>query len=427
MPWTAKRDPELCSVSEPWAVVKLDDGSVAGCHGTQADAEKQVAALYAQEGGRPGEYGSQTDPPEEAGMSSNSNPANVTVNVTYPGFYTTSTATDVRGANPWIFRQDPSPPPADNAAPDEEAVEDAPEDVPEDDDAEVTGEGGPEDPSAESDPEGAEEDPDPEVVEEEEEAEEVELKDDPEAARSRVHHVPYAFRPVTRSVTNDCRGLPEQVLERLAAQHEDVGVVDRVGRGACELRFRPELRFNPDGTLFLHGYATVYDFPYDVAGGPPFGWSETIVRDACRVSVQQGADVRLLINHDGIPLARTKSGTLRLESDDLGLYNQAPSLDPRSPTVQSLLSALSRGDMDEMSFAFKVKEQEWNDDYTERHITEVMLFDVSVVTYPANPAAMSSTKREGAPTTYPGFLAQAELELLRTRGRARRREGSPGR
>jgi phage head maturation protease len=47
---------------------------------------------------------------------------------------------------------------------------------------------------------------------------------------------------------------------------------------------------------------------------------------------------------------------------------------------------MERGDLDEMSFAFQVIRQEWSPDYTQRDITEVKLFDVSVVTYPANPA-----------------------------------------
>jgi hypothetical protein len=247
--------------------------------------------------------------------------------------------------------------------------------------------------------------------------------------------VPVSPVPVTGVVRSDLRNLPPEVLERIAAQRHDVGVVDRVGRGLCELRFRPEFRMNEDGTAFLHGYATVYDFPYEVMGGPPFGWVETITLGACLRSVQNGADVRLLVNHDGIALARTKSGTLRLESDGTGLYSCAPSLDTRSPTVQSLISAMQRGDMDEMSFAFKAIEQVWNEDYTERQITEVKLYDVSVVTYPANPATVTAIRGEdevlgddpdalpqaaapepvGRVDAYPADTARSQLDFLRMR------------
>lgn len=186
--------------------------------------------------------------------------------------------------------------------------------------------------------------------------------------------------------------LPAPVLERLDRHSVDLQAQRlQVSQRGAALESRPirraELRSDDDGNLVLDGYATVYDYTYDVAGGPPWGWSETIVAGACTKSVQERDDVRLLLNHDGIPLARTKARTLTLESDDVGLSVEAP-LDPSSPLVQSIRSAMERGDLDEMSFAFRVLRQEWDEDYTERRILEVQLFDVSVVTYPANPATV---------------------------------------
>lgn len=46
MPWHIEQDRPGCS---GWAVVKDADSSVAGCHDTQADAQSQLAALYASE------------------------------------------------------------------------------------------------------------------------------------------------------------------------------------------------------------------------------------------------------------------------------------------------------------------------------------------------------------------------------------------
>jgi HK97 family phage prohead protease len=102
-------------------------------------------------------------------------------------------------------------------------------------------------------------------------------------------------------------------------------------------------------------------------------------------------DVRLLVNHEGLPLARTAAKTLTLASDAVGLRCDA-SLDRSSPLVASVLSAMERGDLDEMSFAFRVIRQEWDADYLERRITEVQLFDVSLVTYPANPATVAQVR-----------------------------------
>ena len=148
----------------------------------------------------------------------------------------------------------------------------------------------------------------------------------------------------------DLRNLPTPVLERLA-QLDDVDLrawqARQHGR-TLEARFHElELRANDDGTIALTGYAAVWEVGYDVAGGAPYGWVETIARTACDKSLQERDDVRLLVNHDGIPVARTRSNTLTLASDEIGLKVDAPSLDPTSPLVQTLRSAMDRGDLDE--------------------------------------------------------------------------------
>lgn len=192
------------------------------------------------------------------------------------------------------------------------------------------------------------------------------------------------------------KGLPGAVAKRL----DDLrGVCVRSRSEMVEVRLSADLevRMVGDNRAAVHGYATVYDFPYDVAGGPPFGFTETFARGATKRSIKNGADVRFLVNHGGIPLARTRSGTMTLASDDTGLLVDAPSLDLRSTASRDAVLAMERGDLDEMSVAFQVLDQEWNADYTERLIREVKLFDVSLVTYPANPAA-SAYLRESEPS-----------------------------
>ena len=48
MPWSVQKD-DRCPASRPWAVVKEADNSLEGCHVSKADAQKQQAALYAQD------------------------------------------------------------------------------------------------------------------------------------------------------------------------------------------------------------------------------------------------------------------------------------------------------------------------------------------------------------------------------------------
>jgi HK97 family phage prohead protease len=158
---------------------------------------------------------------------------------------------------------------------------------------------------------------------------------------------------------------------------------------------RVEARDAEDGGLTLAGYASITDAPYEVNDWLGT-YSETIARGAFGKSLREADDVRLLVNHDGVPLARTKSGTLTLRevakpeddpqaANQTGLWCEA-SLDSASPLAQTVRSAMNRGDLSEMSFAFQATRQEWDADYENRTVREVRLFDVSVVTYPANPA-----------------------------------------
>lgn len=161
---------------------------------------------------------------------------------------------------------------------------------------------------------------------------------------------------------------------------------------------RIEVRADAEAlTVDFSGYATAYGYDYDVAGGPEAGgWVEVVEPGAARRTLNGRPDVRLLINHEGLTLARTRSGTLLLEEHDAGLFGHAPALDLANPRVQELNSTMQRRDVDEMSFAFRVTRQEWNGDFTRRRILELALdvqgSDISVVTYPANPAAIAQMR-----------------------------------
>jgi HK97 family phage prohead protease len=127
----------------------------------------------------------------------------------------------------------------------------------------------------------------------------------------------------------------------------------------------------------VRGYAAVFDSPSE-----PLPWTEYVRRGAFKKTINDGADVRLLIDHTGVPLARTKSGTLSLREDDKGLFMEAR-LDPNNPDAVKMRSALMRGDVTQMSFAFETIKDAWNGNRSVRELKEVRLHDVSLVTYPA--------------------------------------------
>ncbi len=177
----------------------------------------------------------------------------------------------------------------------------------------------------------------------------------------------------------------------------------RESRSTVGISVRSTTDDEATGEIIIEGYASTTDDPYVVRDW--LGeYQEIIARGAFAKSLREQDDVRLLVNHEGIPLARTKSGTLTMrESTDpaadpqganqTGLWTSSR-LDASSPLAQQVKSAIERGDMTEMSFAFAATRQEWNEDYTERKVLEVRLYDVSVVTYPANPATSVSVASE---------------------------------
>ncbi len=159
----------------------------------------------------------------------------------------------------------------------------------------------------------------------------------------------------------------------------------------------PEMRTSKDGTkLTYFGHAFVTEFEYDVYGGAPYGWTEVIARGAAKRTLLNRADVNFLTNHAGLSMSRTKSGTMTLDEDPTGLRTVAE-MNPQRNDVNDLYHAVTDGDVDEMSFGFRVVADAWTDDNgepsdrmagTNRRILEVNLNhgDVSAVNYGANPA-----------------------------------------
>lgn len=145
-----------------------------------------------------------------------------------------------------------------------------------------------------------------------------------------------------------------------------------------------EWRADSEGVT-VEGYASTFDQPYDM------GWyTERVATGAFAKTLSEGPDVRFLVNHDGLPLARTArkdvDGTLELAEDSTGLHVRSV-LDASDPDVQKLIPKMKRGDLDQMSFGFRTIRDDWSPDYDTRTLRELSLDggDVSIVTYPANP------------------------------------------
>jgi len=156
-----------------------------------------------------------------------------------------------------------------------------------------------------------------------------------------------------------------------------------------------EVRAVSDGLVRVQGYAAVFDVATNI--GDMF--MEVIAPGAFRSALDRGDDVEFLINHGGLPIARSTAGNLRLTEDARGLYMEAD-LDPNDPDVARILPKMQRkGQLDQMSFAFQVPAggQTWSEpgggEIPVRTVTDTMLFDVSIVNrgaYPTTSIALRS-------------------------------------
>ncbi|MED0665673.1 HK97 family phage prohead protease [Bacillus badius] len=163
-----------------------------------------------------------------------------------------------------------------------------------------------------------------------------------------------------------------------------------------------------DSSLILSGRPIVYDQPTTIKA--PFGeYIEVIKRGA--LDNADLSDVRLLYNHDmnKIPLARTPK-TMTLELDPAGLNMRAEL--PNTEDGRSVHTAVGRGDLSGMSFAFKVpKDGSHFDAKTNtRSITKIeKVYECSVVAFPAYPQT-SVEARSAIESTWEALKAPERQE-----------------
>lgn len=145
----------------------------------------------------------------------------------------------------------------------------------------------------------------------------------------------------------------------------------------------------------IEGLAAVYEQKTRIADF--FGEFDEVIREGA-FDETDFTDVRLLVNHDfqGIALARSrrnnksdKPNTMKLSVDKEGVKIKADLDTENNEQARALYSAISRGDMDGMSFCFFVSEdnQKWteqDDGVVLREILKVdKVIEVSAVNFPA--------------------------------------------
>lgn len=182
------------------------------------------------------------------------------------------------------------------------------------------------------------------------------------------------------------------------------------------------LETRDDGKPVIVGYAAVYhraadpgtEFVLyeDLTDG--FKFVERIAPGAFDRAARDD-DVRALFNHDAdYVLGRRAAGTLRLSADEKGLrYEIDP---PDTTTARDLMESLRRGDISGSSFAFNIRAEkiEKSPKLWVRTLTDVELFDVGPVTYPAYKGTEAGVRSEDSPAVAAVLAerAQADADLI---------------
>ena len=163
----------------------------------------------------------------------------------------------------------------------------------------------------------------------------------------------------------------------------------------------------------VEGYATTFGDSYELYRDGNYIVMETVDRDAFKNTDM--SDVVFQIDHEGRVYARTRNESLKLEIDEHGLKTRTDL--GLTSSARTIYEDIDAGLYDRMSFAFTVKKdsytEEEKDDGTivlTRSILEVgKLYDVSAVSFPANPYTDISARSKDA---IDGEIKRFEAERL---------------
>lgn len=134
------------------------------------------------------------------------------------------------------------------------------------------------------------------------------------------------------------------------------------------------------GKKFLSGYFIRFNEETQLYRGQ----FETVAPEAIPDDIAD-QDIRALFDHDtGKVLGRTSAGTMTLRKDDKGLFGTVE-INDDDPEALSIYAKVKRGDVSQASFGFYIRDQkvEKRDDGWHNTLTDVDLFEVSVVAFPA--------------------------------------------
>ncbi len=165
-----------------------------------------------------------------------------------------------------------------------------------------------------------------------------------------------------------------------------------IGRQYRYIPASMQVRSEGDGPV-IACYFAVFNNPTELWPG----CIEQIAPGAFASSLNR--DVRALIDHETrLVLGRTVAGTLTLREDETGLYGEIK-INEHDSDAMNLYARVQRGDVSQCSFGFDIVAEDYlaspDGQTCTWTIRDVVLYEVSVVTFPAYEATSAFARGEG--------------------------------
>ena len=172
-------------------------------------------------------------------------------------------------------------------------------------------------------------------------------------------------------------------------------------------------RFDTD--YYVEGYATTFEDPYVLWEYDWVQYKEVIDRHA--LDGADLSDVIMQYDHGGRVFARTgKSNTLLIEPQEHGLFMAADL--SKTEQARSMHEDIAAGLVTKMSWAFTVQEDSYDRDTHTRRILKIKkVYDVSAVSFPANPSTDISAR-----SWLDGVIEAEKAERLAAQAAERRKQ-----
>ncbi len=170
-----------------------------------------------------------------------------------------------------------------------------------------------------------------------------------------------------------------------------------------------------DGVRSFQGYGSVFN--------TVDSYGDTIVKGAFKDTLKEWKTKsklpKLLLQHGGggffggaaddmVPIGKWDE----MKEDGHGLFVRGHLFDLDTDRAKSVYAAMKEGELDGLSIGFRTKKWEYDEEKEIRTLTEIELWEVSLVTFPANdPARVSAVKADGSLPTAREFERWLQREV----------------